>query len=1036
MTKFLLFKSEHIKQIGFLILLFLFCTGMHAQITVSGNVSDVDGPIPGANLILKGTNNGAATDFDGNFIISNVPSDGVLVFSFIGYKTKEVLINNRKQINVTLEPDAAALEEVVIIGYGTSKKGSVTGAITTVDAQELERITVPNVAESLRGQAAGVQITKGSGQPGSGVSIKIRGTRSLGATGVGAENANQAIIVVDGIPLLGGNLSEINPDDIESVTILKDAASASIYGASGSNGVLLITTKKGKAGKPTFTVSTSTGFNNLANRIDFANGDQYIQYLKDVEVGSDIANGVPVSVPSLNTLLSPDQLANYIAGKDVDWQDVLLRQGTTNRVSLTASGGSENFHFYLNGDMYDEKGIALKSDYKRYSYRLNTDYAPNDWLKIGSRIQYTRSEADETSNVIDEFNQNGGFAPFIPISNNTPLGTVYNPDGSLTRFITGDQFQINPLYRYNESIIDRITTRSIVNPYVEISLGGGFKYTINASAEDRNEFYGSFLSSRYKEGEPNEARIQKTNNTSYLLDNIINYTGVFGKHDLAGTFVYGFQQFEFDRLNAIALRLPTDLLGYNGIDDSLDEDDRFSWDKSKSGKVYLIGRLNYGFDDRYIVSLSVRRDGSSKFGSNYKYGVFPSGSLAWNAHNESFLRDSNVISNLKLRGSYGVTGNDNYSDFRYLALANNIQLPIGVDADGNAILFNGYGPGTTAGNPNLKWEQSEQLNVGLDFGLLNNRITGSFEYYQTNNIDLLLPETIIGVANNGAISYDSNIGETETKGLELSLAARIIDKGDFTWSVNMNYTADRNKLVRLSRNDEDENGNPIDNPANGWFIGQDFREIYDFKYLGVYQTAEVDELNSTGTNFLNALPGDPKIADLSGPDGIPDGVIDDDDRTFLGNPTPDWFGGITNTFTYKGFELSVLVESVQGVTRINSYYGSYNSNRSNIININYWTPDNPSSEFPRIGTGGGLSSRFSNAIKVQDASFVALRNVSLTYNLPKTFLDKTFINGLSVYVRGNNLKYFTKYKDAFSPESGSGSYPITKTWVFGTKITF
>ncbi|AXP81149.1 vitamin B12/cobalamin outer membrane transporter [Mariniflexile rhizosphaerae] len=1036
MTKFLLFKSEHIKQIGFLILLFLFCTGMHAQITVSGNVSDVDGPIPGANLILKGTNNGAATDFDGNFIISNVPSDGVLVFSFIGYKTKEVLINNRKQINVTLEPDAAALDEVVIIGYGTSKKGSVTGAITTVDAQELERITVPNVAESLRGQAAGVQITKGSGQPGSGVSIKIRGTRSLGAAGTGVDAANQATIVVDGVPLLGGNLSEINPDDIESVTVLKDAASASIYGASGSNGVLLITTKKGKVGKPVFTISTSTGFNNLANRIDFANGDQYIQYLKDVEVGSDIANGVPVSVPSLNTLLSPDQLANYIAGKDVDWQDVLLRQGTTNRVSLTASGGSENFHFYLNGDMYDEKGIALKSDYKRYSYRLNTDYAPNDWLKIGSRIQYTRSEADETSNVIDEFNQNGGFAPFIPISNNTPLGTVYNPDGSLTQFITGDQFQINPLYRYNESIIDRITTRSIVNPYIEISLGGGFKYTINASAEDRNEFYGSFLSSRYKEGEPNEARIQKTNNTSYLLDNIINYTGVFGKHDVTGTFVYGFQQFEFDRLNAIALRLPTDLLGYNGIDDSLDEDDRFSWDKNKSGKVYLIGRVTYGFDDRYILNLSVRRDGSSRFGANNKYGVFPSGSFAWNAHNESFLRDVDVVSNLKLRGSYGITGNDNYSDFRYLALANNIQLPIGVDADGEPILFNGYGPGTTAGNPNLKWEESKQFNVGLDFGLLSNRITGSFEYYQTNNIDLLLPETIIGVANNGATSYDSNIGETETKGLELSLAARIIDTDDFTWSVNMNYTQDRNKLVRLSRNDEDENGNPVDNPANGWFIGQDFREIYDYKYLGVYQTAEVENLNTTGTNFLNVLPGDPKIADLSGPDGIPDGVIDDDDRTFLGNPTPDWFGGITNTFTYKGFELSVLVESVQGVTRVNSFYGGYNSNRSNIININYWTPDNPSNEFPRIGNGGGLSSRFANSIRIRDASFVALRNVSLTYNLPKKFLDKTFVNGLSLYVRGNNLKYFTDYKDAFSPESGPGSYPITKTWVFGTKITF
>lgn len=1004
----------------------MFSVGANAQTTVSGIVSDSSGPIPGANVVLKGTKTGITTNIDGNYSI-NVPSGGVLVFSFMGLKTKEVAVKGQTRLNVVLESESNVLSEVVVIGYGSSSRANVTGSIATIGATDLERIPVSNAAEALRGQIAGVQVTRGSGQPGSGVSIKIRGTKSLGGTS-SVDAANQAIIVVDGTPILGGNLNEINPDDIETMTVLKDAASASIYGASSSNGVILITTKKGKPGKANISVSTNVGVSEVANKINFANGTQYVKYLQDATVGGQIANGQPISVPTVNALISGNELTNFITGKSVSWQDLLLRQAMTKNASISASGGTENFHYYMNGDAFIEDGIVEASDYKRYSYRLNTDYSPNDWVKFGANVQLSKSFADETANAISEFNVNGGFAPFIPISNNTPLGTVYNADGTLTKIIRPDQFQINPLWRYKESQIDRNVTRTIINPYIEVKLWKGFSYKLNASIENRDEFYGKFLSSYYSDGNPNEGTISKSTNLSYLLDNIISYKRDFGKHNLTGTFVYGFQQFEYEQLRGYSKRLPTDLLGYNALGNALTLDDDIEWYTDESGKAYLVGRLGYSFDNRYIASFSVRRDGSSKFGQSTKYGVFPSASVAWNVSNESFLVDNKVISDFKFRASMGVTGNDNFPTYGYRTSTNNIQFSTGpLTTD----VFNGYAAATTAGNPNLKWEESRQYNIGFDYGLFNNRLSGTVDYYQTNNVDLLLYETINPVANGGATRYASNVGETRTRGLELSLKANVFKTPDFSWTVTANWAMDRNELVRLTNKDVDADGKPINNAANGWFIGQDFREIYDWKYIGVWQTDEVNSLNTSGTNYYNAKPGDPKIADIND-----DKVINDKDRTFLGNPTPDWYGGLTNTFSYKGLELSVLIEAVEGVTRSNNYYGSYNAaGLSNVINIDYWTPDNPTNAFPRVGINGGMSGQFANAIKIQDASFVCLRNVSLGYKVPKDFLVKTFIKDLSFSIIGNNLKYFTKYKDAYSPESGIGSYPITKTWTFGTKIT-
>jgi TonB-linked SusC/RagA family outer membrane protein len=1018
-----LFNVSKLKGIGPLILLliFMFTSSMNSQITVSGVVSDVNGPIPGVNVVLQGTNRGVVTDFDGNYSIDNVPSDGILVFSYIGYATVQVVVNGRSQINQTLVVDTSALDEVVVIGYGSMERSNVTGAMSSISTDEIEKVPLPNVIEALRGQVSGLRVTRGTGEPGTGVNFTIRGLNSLGEGSGSVGDANQPIIVVDGVPLPGGNLNEINPDDIQTINILKDAGAGAIYGSSAANGVILITTKTGKIGKPKITVNASSGINEVGTRVNIMNGDEYVKYLFDSGQGT-----------TLNGALHPNELENYIAGKSVDWQEELLKQGFTFSTNFSVSGASEKFSFYLNTDMYKETGIVTASDYNRYSVRFNGEFTPSDRFKIGAKVQLTKSIADETSvRSITDFNVNGGFAPFIPIFTNTPLGDLYEDDGSYAKFITDDQFQVNPFHRYNESIVDRKITRSYINPYIEYRILDELTYTLNTFAEDRSQFFGRFTSSDYIDGDPSTAQIQKQSSVNYLVDNILHYKKDFGKHGIDATFVYGFQKDEWEQLNAFSDKLATDLLGYHAIDDTATDDQRFSWDTDESGKVYYVGRLGYNYDSKYILTLTVRRDGSSKFTGDNKWGTFPSASFAWNAHNEEFLKSNDLFNVIKLRLSYGELGNDRIGTYRYLANPNVVRSTILVDQDGNPNTTDdlveqnivGYAKGTLA-NPYLKWETSKQFNVGLDFGILNNRISGSIDFYKTKTTDLLLPEIIPII--NGYESYINNVGETENEGAEVTLKGNIINTEDFSWDATINWATDKNKIVRLSRGSVDENGNPISDPANGWFIGQSIGVIYNYKYLGVWQEDEAAD-----AAVYNQVPGDAKFLDVNNDGNITPG----EDRIFLGNTTPDWYGGINNTFRYKGFELSVLLEAVQGIKRVNNFIGTY-TGRGNQVAIDYWTTENPSTSYPRVGGSGNYDGARGDAVKTQDASFLALRNVSLSYNLPSDVLKNTFVQGISLYVRGNNLKYWTDFENSYSPETGIGSYPIVKTWTLGASITF
>ncbi|MBN1952995.1 MAG: TonB-dependent receptor [Bacteroidales bacterium] len=983
------------------------------QHPVSGTVKDAETgeTIIGANVMIKGTSLGTITDINGNFNLNVPDGEAAILVSYIGYIQEEVSITGLTSIEILLVPDIESLEEVVVIGYGTMDKTNVTGAISSLKTDELNKAPVPNMIEAMRGQVPGLRMTRSSGAPGSGVEFLIRGKNSL-------NSSNEPLIVIDGVPSTGGNLAELSNSDIESINILKDAAAASIYGARGANGVILVNTKSGNKGKPMLDVSISKGYTNLIHELNLMDADQYVQLKMDAAAGMGLNNNLEA------VLTDAIEYANYTnpdGVQQIDWHDVILRTGQVTNAGVSLSGGTDKISFYLNGDAYLEDGIVQYSSYDRYSFRLNADYQPYKFIKIGARAQMSRSIADETGNRAVESPQ--GDPDFTDFLHNTPLGRLYNENNELVPTVRGDQFDYNPLYKYRESETDRITSRVLFNPYIEITPFEGFTYRLNASAEERHERYYRFTSSIYNSStlsdEPgnNSMIMWHSQPITYLLDNILSYIKDFKKHKLDLTLVYGIQAYETDRMEVSGAATATDLLSYNSINTSELDYRRIIYTTDEWRNIYYVGRLGYSYDRRYVFTGTVRYDGSSVFGPEYRWGMFPSVSFAWNVNNESFMQNVDFINSLKYRVSWGRMGNDRIATYGYIATTDNVSYPFSEEV---------YS-GLTSGNlPSeyLHWETSQQFNTGIDFAILNYRLTGSVDVYKTNTIGLILDRLIPPVT--GFSDMVSNIGETENKGIEINLNYLVINSV-FKWEISANWARDRNKIIRL--NDAvDADGNLVDDVANGWFIGQDIDEIYNLDYVGVYQIGEEELAATMHPDKAYYSAGFPKIRDVDG-----DGLITMDDRTFLGNPTPDWYGGLRNTFSYKGIDLTILFEAVQGVTKINTFYGNLDG-RSNSVVVDYWTPDNPTNVFPQPRAGRGYD--YPDAVRVRDASYIALRNVSLSYAIPGKLADRAKISAMQLYLRGNNLRYFTDYMDAYSPEMGSGPYPITRNWTIGTHITF
>lgn len=981
--------------------------------TVSGVVTDGNSgePLPGVNVLIQGTTTGTVTSLDGEYIIEVPKDDVTLNFSFIGYLTEKIIVGNQIKIDIILIPDVTALSEVVVVGYGSMERTNVTGAISTLETDELSKAPVPNLVEAMRGQVAGARIKRTSGQPGSGVEFLIRGKNSL-------NNSNEPLIVLDGVPTTGGNLAELNSNDIKSINILKDAAAASIYGARGANGVILINTKEGMKDKPSFSLNLSHGFTDLVQKPNLMNAEEFVQ------LKIDAAEGAGQSTALEDVLGDAVEYANYTHPdgiQEIDWHDELLRLGKVTNAGLSLSGGTEKLSFYLNGDAYLEKGIVQQTSYNRYSFRLNTNYKPYDFIKIGTRIQLSKTSADETGNSAVIYQNKSDFTDFI---SNTPLGRMYNDNNELVPTVKGDQFDYNPLYKYRESETDRSTARFFINPYIEFYITKGLTFNINASAEQRSERYFRFTSSKYNwstlEDTPgrNYMTVSNAEPVTYLFDNILTYKRELSdRHSINGTFVYGFQTFSTDTVRVEGEGSPTDLLSYNSISNTLQDYKDIYYVNDEWATMYFVGRIGYAYDRKYILTFTGRYDGSTVFGPDKRWGLFPSYSFAWNISEEDFIQNLEVIDLLKYRISYGTMGNDQIGTYGYMALTYPTTYPF------NQFEYTGYRADKFE-NKVLQWETSKQFNTGIDFGLLNNILNGSVDFYNIHTVDLILNKQIPPFT--GFNSGISNIGETKNYGLEINLNYKVLD-GVFAWEVGANWAFDRNEIVRL--NDAlDENGKPIDDEGNGWFIGQDIDVVYDWDFIGVWQLGEEAQAAALHYDKPNYGPGDPKIKDIDGND-----TINFEDKTFLGSPTPNWYGGLRNTFSYKGLELTILFEAVKGVTRINYFYGSY-TDRNNEIVMDYWTPRNPTNNFPQPSSTRVYD--YMDAVRVRDASFVALRNISLAYTLPQNIIERLKISRMQVYLRGNNLKYFTKYKDAYSPESEYGRFPITKNWTIGTNITF
>lgn len=986
------------------------------QSQVSGTVvDDLGNPLPGASIVEKGTTNGTQSDFDGNFSIELLDSNAVLVVSYIGFTSKEITVGSQTQINIQLEPDSSKLDEVVVVGYGSQRKSDVTGAITSVSGEDINQTKESNALSALAGKAAGVDISFDSNQPGSSPSILIRGRSSLNFS-------NQPLYVVDGIPV-SGDLSDFNPNDIESIEVLKDASSAAVYGARGANGVVLITTKRGKVGKAQISYDSYYGFAEPFENVSLMNSDQWVAMrLESQRAASEQEQGlVPGSlpVPALAGGLEASQLEAFNAGINTNFQDLLFQSGQQQNHQIGISGGSEKVRYNVSFNYFQQEGIIKNSEYERFTMRANLDILATDKLKVGISQQISFSDRDDV-------NDNSTLA-FI--FSNSPLTRPFEADGvTPTTDPLGDGLIWNPLNDFVEGnyVDSNKTFRYFANIFGTYQFNDNFKYTLNIGPELRfdrsNDFRG--VGSSVNRGALNTAGKDTRATTSYTIENILNYNKTFNDiHTLDATFLFSAQDIQNDFTTIQVRDLPSESQTFNNLGDATDVLDRDSSLDTERWTSFM-SRFNYSYKSKYLATLTGRYDGSSKLAAGNKWGFFPSGSLAWRVSQEDFLKDSETVSNLKLRLGYGTVGRNPIAPFATKGGLSRTEGSFG----GNPAF--GFLPSEIA-NPDLKWEITTTFDAGIDFGFANNRISGSIDYYVGNTSDLLLNRTI--PITSGFNSILQNVGETKNTGVEVALSTVNVQTKDFTWTTDFNFSRNRSEIVSLLDGQGDDIG-------NGWFIGEQLSVFYDREFDGIWQTSETAQAAS-----FQRIPGDIKLTDLNG-----DGVFNDDDRKIIGFQDPQWTGGLTSNMKYKGLDFSFSMYTRQGHTVRSQAFGNNNTlfGRYNNVNVDYWTPENGSNTIPRPNANQE-SPKDSGVLNYFDGSFVRVRNISLGYNFNKSFLESIGLQKLRFYVSAQNPFLFTSSDliDGVDPDVANsdptdltrpgGNYlPSPRTFLFGLSTTF
>jgi TonB-linked SusC/RagA family outer membrane protein len=972
---------------------------------LEGKVTDANGdPIPGVNIRVEGTTLGVISDVNGDFKLSVPDGRVTLVFTSVGYVEQKVVVNPGQTIvNVSLEDDSKLMSEVVVVGYGTQKRSDITGSVASVPKERLANLPVNNVMQAVQGAVANVSVSQASSIPGDAPSTQIRGRNSINAS-------SEPYVVVDGIPLsrTDGSINDINPNDVASIEILKDPSAVAIYGVNGSNGVILITTKRGTTGKPTIRYNTYGGVEEAAHILEPASPEELLRRYAEYSriTNTSLYNGGPVR--------NQYEWDNYQNGVTTDWLDAVMQTGVVQNHNVGISGGTENAKYFVSLDYLDQKGIVQGYNYKRYSFRTNTDIKATKYLSIG------------TSTFIVSHNRDGGRANLLQAAAMSPYARMYNEDGSLTQYpMYSEQLWANPLLNTTTNPIRRQWNISL-NGYADVNFGNiwrplaGLNYKFNAGYSfvpvRNNEYYGKSVYNMSGSG-----TITNNESQTYTLENIVTYNKDFGKHHFDLTGLYAAKEKYWQQAVATGQVFPNDDLEWGNLESASTQTVSSQADMYRS--LSQMGRLNYGYDSRYMFTLTVRRDGSSVFGKNNKYGTFPSAALAWNITNESFMQKySDVLTNLKLRVSYGISGNEAIGVYQTLALMSSGSLAM----DGRP--YTTLKVQSRMGNDDLQWEKTKGFNTGLDFGLYRNRISGTIDFYKTNTFDMLLLQRIPQIT--GYNDVWSNIGKVSNTGIELTVTSKNIVKPDFSWSSTVVFSTNKNKIV-------DVYGDGKDDIGNRWFIGHPVGVIYDYTKVGIWQEDEIEQGLNKGWDDT-ALPGDLKLADLN-----KDGKVDDNDRSILGQTAPKWTGGLTNTLTYKNFNLNIFIQTVQGALRNNPQIGGASDEmgrRSTPAALGYWTPENRSNEWRSLGNhsnshGYGFP---------EDASYTRLKDITLSYNFGQNALNKIGIGGLQLYVSGRNLYTWTNWL-GWDPEArditrGSANdnlnYPMVRTYVLGANITF
>jgi TonB-linked SusC/RagA family outer membrane protein len=880
-------------------------------VTVEGNVLDAQkSPLVGVTVSLKGKNSGTQTDAKGHYRLQiKEPNNAVLVFTFIGFLAHEEPFTGSKVISVVLEEDRKKLEEIVVVGYGSQKKKDVTGSISSVGTKSIQDVPVTNPQQALQGRAPGVEVLNNSSKPGDEPQVRVRGTRSLSA-------GNDPLYVVDGIPY-AGSLSDIGTGVIQSMDILKDASATAIYGSRGANGVVLITTQRGKVGKPVISYSGSYGYVQQLGETDMMDASKFIEMRREANrVSKRYNDNNPDS--SDRVIFNATEYANIKKGTNVDWQKLMISPGYQTNHALSVAGGTERTKYTVGFGYFKDQGVLKLQSYERYNLNLGIDQQIGDRVRVGATLLGAYSLRNgETYNGIDN------------ALKMLPIAAPYDDKGKLIILPTGDSQQPNPLLDYvNDNRLELMKRfRIFASLFAEVEIIDGLKYRLNVGPDIQNYNYGLFQGKNNTNlligGGDATASKGNASTVAYTIENVLTYNKVIKKHTLGATGLYSVQRQTADIQTTNVRGIPVETQQYYNLGQALNVTGVTSSISTWTILSYM-GRLNYGYDDRYLLTLTLRADGSSRFAPGQKWGYFPSVAAAWNIINEAPLKNQKVLDNLKLRASYGRIGNTGINPYATQGLLTRIPYSFG----NKGVL--GFVPGELR-NPNLTWETTTSADIGLDFGFFNGRITGVVEWYNQKTTDLLMPHLL--PYSNGFNQVLENLGTTRNRGWEIGISATLIDnpKG-FSWKMDANFFTNKSEILSIGEGRTADIG-------NGWFVGQPTYVYYDYKKTGIWQTSEAKAAAKYGVS-----PGEIKLEDVN-----KDSVIDAKDRQILGSPQPKWSAGTTQRFSYKGFELSIVAFARIGSTIKSDFYQNYNTlfGRYNNLNIDYNTPANPTNDFPR-----------------------------------------------------------------------------------------